>query len=62
MVTRNHRVVDVGCDHGYVPIYLVQRGISPEVIAMDIKEGPLQRAREHEIGRASCRERVSDVV
>lgn len=47
MVTRNHRVVDVGCDHGYVPIYLVQRGISPEVIAMDVKEGPLQRAREH---------------
>lgn len=47
MVTKNCRAADVGCDHGYVPIYLVQSKISPKVIAMDINEGPLQRAREH---------------
>lgn len=47
MVTPGNRVVDVGCDHGFVSIRLVQQGISPYVIAMDVREGPLSRAREH---------------
>lgn len=47
MVTRGNRVCDVGCDHGFVPIYLVQQGISPKVLAMDLREGPLRAAREH---------------
>ncbi len=47
MVTRGHRVCDVGCDHGFVPVYLVQEGISPGVLAMDLREGPLRAAREH---------------
>ncbi|SHJ75486.1 tRNA (adenine(22)-N(1))-methyltransferase [Hespellia stercorisuis] len=47
MVTPGLPVADVGCDHGYIPIYLVQNGISPHVTAMDINEGPLERAREN---------------
>lgn len=47
MVTAGNRVCDVGCDHGFVPIYLIKNGISPKVIAMDVNEGPLRRAREH---------------
>ena len=47
MVTRGNRVCDVGCDHGFVPIYLVEQGISPKVLAMDLREGPLGAAREH---------------
>ncbi len=47
MVTVGNRVADVGCDHGFVSIYLVQKGISPYVYAMDVREGPLQRAKEH---------------
>ncbi len=47
MVTRGSQVCDVGCDHGYVSIYLVQQKIAPAVIAMDINKGPLERAREH---------------
>ncbi len=47
MVTVGNAVCDVGCDHGFVPIYLVQQGISPKVIAMDLREGPLRAAREH---------------
>lgn len=47
MVTKGSRVCDVGCDHGYVSIYLVQNQISPSVLAMDINKGPLLRAEEH---------------
>lgn len=47
MVTPGKSVVDVGCDHGFVSIYLVQKGISPRVLAMDVRKGPLSRAQEH---------------
>ena len=47
MVEKGNRVLDVGCDHGYVPIYLVQQKIAPEVLAMDVNRGPLGRAGEH---------------
>lgn len=47
MVSRGNRVVDVGCDHGFVSIYLVQHEISPKVLAMDVRKGPLSRAQEH---------------
>ncbi|MDD6811354.1 MAG: class I SAM-dependent methyltransferase [Lachnospiraceae bacterium] len=47
MVSTGNRVCDVGCDHGFVPIYLIQHKISPYVLAMDVKEGPLEQAKEH---------------
>ncbi len=47
MVTPGRCPVDVGCDHGYVSIYLVQAHISPKALAMDINKGPLARAREN---------------
>lgn len=47
MVSKGNVVCDVGCDHGYVSIYLVQERISPRVIAMDVRKGPLSHAKEH---------------
>lgn len=47
MVTPGNVLADVGTDHGYVPIALVQRKRIPRAIAMDINKGPLQRACEH---------------
>lgn len=40
-------VADIGCDHGFTSISLVQQGLASGAIAMDINQGPLQRAREH---------------
>lgn len=47
MVTPGNILADIGTDHGYVPIALVQQGKIPHAIAMDINKGPLERAREH---------------
>ena len=47
LVTRGASVADVGTDHGYVPIYLAETGRCTHMIAMDINQGPLNRAEEH---------------
>lgn len=47
MVTKGNVLADIGCDHGFVSIYLLEKGICPKVIAMDVNEGPLLRAMEH---------------
>lgn len=56
-------VADVGTDHGYLPIWLVEQGIADRAIAMDVRTGPLQRAqehiREHQLG-AYIETRLSD--
>lgn len=47
MVSPGNRLVDVGCDHGYLPVYLYLNQRIPGAIAMDVRPGPLSRAREH---------------
>ena len=47
MVTPGNVVADVGCDHGFLSIYLVEQGIAPKVIATDVRKGPLSAARAH---------------
>lgn len=47
LISDGNRLADVGTDHGYVPIYLLQQQKIPYAIAMDINRGPLERAREH---------------
>lgn len=37
-------VADIGCDHAYLPILLIQNNICKKVIASDIAKGPLQKA------------------
>ncbi len=45
MVRRDSRVADIGTDHAYLPVYLVQAGVCPGGIAADIRSGPLDAAR-----------------
>jgi len=57
LVTQGHRLADVGCDHGYIPIYLCLTDRIPSAIAMDINQGPLARAEAH-IAAYGLRERI----
>ena len=43
-VNPGDRVADIGCDHGYLGIYLLKNNIASHVIAADINEGPLNAA------------------
>lgn len=43
----NDRVADVGCDHGYLGIHLLQSGIASSVIESDINEMPLRSAMDN---------------
>ena len=43
-VKSGDRVADVGCDHGYLGIYLLKKNIAAYVFASDINPGPLASA------------------
>ena len=47
LVSNGLIVADVGTDHGYIPIYLVQTEKASKAFAMDVNKGPLLRAQEH---------------
>ncbi len=40
-------VIDVGSDHGYVPIYLLQNKVARRALATDVNDGPLRRSRDN---------------
>lgn len=44
-VRHGARVIDVGTDHAYVPIYLVATGKCPSALATDVNQGPIDRAK-----------------
>ena len=46
MVPAGSRLADVGTDHGYLPVYLLQQRRISRAIASDIVDGPLQHARQ----------------
>ena len=41
LVRENASLADVGCDHGYLPAYLILNGRIKSAVAGDINEGPL---------------------
>ena len=46
-VHKGDRVADIGCDHGYLGIYLLTNGIAASTIEADINPQPLDSARRN---------------
>lgn len=59
---RNLSAVDIGCDHAKLSIYLVQSGICKEVLACDINDGPVTKARENISKRKYLSEPLSKYI
>lgn len=54
LIRESSSLADVGCDHGYLPAYLVMNGRIKSAVAGDINEGPLnsciQLVSEYSLG------------
>ncbi len=47
LVTEGNVIVDIGTDHGYVPIYLLQKNKVSKAIAVDKSQGSLSKAKQN---------------
>lgn len=47
MIDKCHSIADIGTDHGYLPIYLIQNNIIEKAYACDIAINPLKKAYEN---------------
>ena len=45
LVPQGAKFADIGTDHAYLPVWLLQRGIITKALACDLRQGPLDRAR-----------------
>ena len=45
LIDKNKKVIDIGTDHGLVPLYLAKNGISENILATDISEKSLDKLR-----------------
>lgn len=46
LVPNSHTLADIGTDHGYIPLYLIQQRRIQHAIAADISPGSLDKARQ----------------
>ena len=46
-VLKNESMADIGTDHGYLPVYLMEQGFIPRAVAADINEKPLRLSLIH---------------
>lgn len=46
LIEKNKKVIDIGTDHGLVPLYLAKNNISTDILATDISESSLNKLVE----------------
>lgn len=46
LVRKDRVFADIGTDHAYLPVYLVENGITSKAIAADLRVGPLENAKD----------------
>ena len=60
-MTPGGKGIDVGTDHGYLAVYLVQSGKASSMIASDIRPGPLSSA-EHCVKEAGLEDKIELIL
>lgn len=45
LIDKGKKVIDIGTDHGLVPLYLAKNGISDDILATDISEKSLEKLK-----------------
>ena len=45
LVRKDKIFADIGTDHAYLPVYLVEKGVIEKAIAADLRVGPLENAK-----------------
>ena len=45
LVTKGKKIADIGTDHGYIPVYLLNKGHVDFAILADVNKGPLENER-----------------
>ncbi len=58
LINKDERVLDVGTDHGFLPIILIEEGITSSVVASDVNQEPLNAAITN-INEAGLSEKIS---
>ena len=48
IVPKAHAIADIGTDHGYLAVELINRQRAEYVIAGDVHKGPLESARSYD--------------
>ncbi|HHX24639.1 MAG TPA: SAM-dependent methyltransferase [Thermoanaerobacterales bacterium] len=46
-IKKGSKVADIGTDHAYLPIYIINKSICKRVIATEVRRGPYERALEN---------------
>ena len=57
LVGENKKLADIGTDHGYIPVYLLNKGVINFAVLADVNKGPLENARS-EVRRNKLEEKV----
>ena len=60
-VREGKQFADIGTDHAYLPIYLINSGIISSAIAADINKGPLDKAAEN-IAKYGLKDKIETVL
>ena len=46
-INKGEKVADIGTDHGYLPLFLREKNISPKIVFTDVSKGSLSKAEEN---------------
>ena len=57
LVDNGKRIADIGTDHGYIPVYLLNQNKIQYAILGDVNKGPLENARK-EVNRNKLQDKV----